>query len=194
MNKKLFTIVLLIATVFYLVGCDRNLNSTWSIESSLYNVQEVVDDFKSSEAKYAVEINKEENQWVQHVYIWNNELRRDLRNDLIQIVVQVNDSINKTVSFEFGDKIVINNKYIEFDASSDLTEEIIGIIFPKKFSASLNDFWTEINYLIIRLETLEYFGDTEVINIQIKTTEELLLYHLEKGKTYYNLELNLLMQ
>jgi len=191
MNKKLINIVLLLITVFYLVGCDRNLNSTLSIESSLYNVQEVVDDFKSSESKYAVEINQEENQWIQYIYIWNNELRRDLRNDLIQIVGQVDDSNNKIVSFKFGDKIVINNKDIEFDASSDLTEEIISIIFPENFNVSLNDFWKEINYLIIRLETLEYFGDTEVINIQIKTTEELLLGNLEKGKIYYSLELNL---
>lgn len=191
MNKKLINIVLLLITVFYLVGCDRNLNSTLSIESSLYNVQEVVDDFKSSESKYAVEINQEENQWTQYIYIWNNELRRDLRNDLIQIVGQVDDSNNKIVSFKFGDKIVINNKDIEFDASSDLTEEIISIIFPKNFNVSLNDFWKEINYLIIRLETLEYFGDTEVINIKIKTTEELLLGNLEKGKIYYSLELNL---
>lgn len=194
MNKKLINIVLLLITVFYLVGCDRNLNSTLSIESSLYNVQEVVDDFKSSESKYAVEINQEENQWTQYIYIWNNELRRDLRNDLIQIVGQVDDSNNKIVSFKFGDKIVINNKDIEFDASSDLTEEIISIIFPENFNASLNDFWKEINYLIIRLETLEYFGDTEVINIQIKTTEELLLGNLEKGKIYYSLELNLWVQ
>ena len=163
MNKKLINIVLLLITVFYLVGCDRNLNSTLSIESSLYNVQEVVDDFKSSESKYAVEINQEENQWTQYIYIWNNELRRDLRNDLIQIVGQVDDSNNKIVSFKFGDKIVINNKDIEFDASSDLTEEIISIIFPENFNVSLNDFWKEINYLIIRLETLEYFGDTEEI-------------------------------
>ncbi|MFA5474450.1 MAG: hypothetical protein WC225_02830 [Acholeplasmataceae bacterium] len=191
MNKKLINIVLLLITVFYLVGCDRNLNSTLSIESSLYNVQEVVDDFKSSESKYAVEINQEENQWTQYIYIWNNELRRDLRNDLIQIVGQVDDSNNKIVSFKFGDKIVINNKDIEFDASSDLTEEIISIIFPENFNVSLNDFWKEINYLIIRLETLEYFGDTEVINIKIKTTEELLLGNLEKGKIYYSLELNL---
>lgn len=194
MNKKLINIVLLLITVFYLVGCDRNLNSTLSIESSLYNVQEVVDDFKSSESKYAVEINQEENQWIQYIYIWNNELRRDLRNDLIQIVGQVDDSNNKIVSFKFGDKIVINNKDIEFDASSDLTEEIISIIFPENFNVSLNDFWKEINYLIIRLETLEYFGDTEVINIQIKTTEELLLGNLEKGKIYYSLELNLWVQ
>ena len=191
MNKKLINIVLLLITVFYLVGCDRNLNSTLLIESSLYNVQEVVDDFKSSESKYAVEINQEENQWTQYIYIWNNELRRDLRNDLIQIVGQVDDSNNKIVSFKFGDKIVINNKDIEFDASSDLTEEIISIIFPENFNVSLNDFWKEINYLIIRLETLEYFGDTEVINIKIKTTEELLLGNLEKGKIYYSLELNL---
>ena len=191
MNKKLINIVLLLITVFYLVGCDRNLNSTLSIESSLYNVQEVVDDFKSSESKYAVEINQEENQWTQYIYIWNNELRRDLRNDLIQIVGQVDDSNNKIVSFKFGDKIVINNKDIEFDASSDLTEEIISIIFPENFNVSLNDFWKEINYLIIRLETLEYFGDTEVINIKIKTTEELLLGNLEKGQIYYSLELNL---
>ena len=159
MNKKLINIVLLLITVFYLVGCDRNLNSTLSIESSLYNVQEVVDDFKSSESKYAVEINQEENQWTQYIYIWNNELRRDLRNDLIQIVGQVDDSNNKIVSFKFGDKIVINNKV-----------KVADVRLEKRFT------FKSSNNVLLQISNQEYvvYGRPSDLDFEIRLNHQLV--------------------
>lgn len=108
-------------------------------------------------------------------------------------ITQIRDSIdgnsNKVVSFEFGDKILINNKVIEFEGTTDLTKEVINIMFPNEFNMALNEFYNHIFYVIIRLETLEQHGDTEVIDIVIKTTEELVLSDLEKGRIYYSLEL-----
>lgn len=189
MNKKILSVVFIIILTF-LVGCSNNLQSSLSIESSLYNNQELVEDFKNSDSMFAIEISKEENEWIQHIYIWNNKLRRNLRSDLIQIIESIDGNSEKIVSFEFGNKILINNKIIEFEGTSDLTKEVINIIFPNKFNMALNEFNNHIFFLIIRLETLEQHGDTEVIDIKIKTTEELVLSNLEKGRIYYSLELN----
>ena len=189
MNKKILSAVILIITLTFLVGCSNKLQSTLSIESSLYNNQELIEDFKNSDSLFAIEILKEENEWIQHIYIWNNKLRRDLRSDLIQIRDSIDGNSNKVVSFEFGDKILINNKVIEFEKTTDLTKEVINIMFPNKFNMALNEFYNHIFYVIIRLETLEQHGDTEVIDIEIKTTEELVLFDLEKGRIYYSLEL-----
>lgn len=194
MNKKLLSFVFLIITLSFLVGCGHNLQSTLSIESSLYNNQEIVDDFINSDSKFAVKVTQEENQWIQNIYIWNNALRRDLRNDLIQITNHVDGNSKKIVSFEFGEKIIINNKDIKFNAISDLSKEVIDIMFPNKFNMSLNEFYNHLAYLIIRLETLEKHGDTEVIDIEIKTTEKLVLSDLEKDKIYYSQELGFKFQ
>lgn len=190
MFKKISSFVISIIILTFLVGCGKNLQSTLSIDSRLYNNQELVEDFKNSDSMFAVEITKEEDEWIQHIYIWNNKLRRDLRIDLIQIMNSIDRNSITTVSFEFSEKIIINNKDIKFDASSDLTKEVINIMFPNKFNISLNEFYDNVYYLMIRLETLEQHGDTEVIDIEIKTTEDLVLSNLEKGKIYYSSELS----
>lgn len=188
--KKLLTLLLSIMTLMLcLVGCNQ-VKST--VEFSSYMIgsligqeekteeDELVERLKSSNALYAYKIDKQETSTTQIVYVWNNLLRRELRLDIRQIYLSVPDE-DKSVTIKiYEDSTVkIDNKNIDFEATSDLSFAVLRAIFPKESTVNAKEFRNIFREMAVRLETLEQFGDTEVIAIQTVTSSELLFGNTE---------------
>ena len=188
--KKILSILLSIMTLMLcLVGCNQ-VKSTVEFSSymigSLIGQEEkteedkLVERLKSSGALYAYKIDKQETSTTQIVYVWNNLLRRELRLDIRQIYLSVPDE-DKSVTIKiYEDSTVkIDNKNIDFEATSDLSFAVLRAIFPKESTVNAKEFRDIFREMAIRLETLEQFGDTEVIAIQTVTSSELLFGNTE---------------
>ena len=188
--KKLLTLLLSIMTLMLcLVGCNQ-VKSTVEFSSymigSLIGQEEkteedkLVERLKSSGALYAYKIDEQETSTTQIVYVWNNLLRRELRLDIRQIYLSVPDE-DKSVTIKiYEDSTVkIDNKNIDFEATSDLSFAVLRAIFPKESTVNAKEFRNIFREMAVRLETLEQFGDTEVIAIQTVTSSELLFGNTE---------------
>lgn len=188
--KKLLTLLLSIMTLMLcLVGCNQ-VKSTVEFSSymigSLIGQEEkteedkLVERLKSSDALYAYKIDKKETSTTQIIYVWDNLLRRELRLDIRQIYLSVPDK-DKSVTIQiYEDSTVkIDNKNIDFEATSDLSFAVLRAIFPKESTVNAKEFRNIFREMAVRLETLEQFGDTEVIAIQTVTSSELLFGNTE---------------
>lgn len=188
--KKILSILLsIMAFMLCLVGCNQ-VKST--VEFSSYMIgsligqeekteeDELVERLKSSNALYAYKIDKQETSATQIIYVWDNLLRRELRLDIRQIYLSVPDK-DKSVTIQiYEDSTVkIDNKNIDFEATSDLSFAVLRAIFPKESTVNAKEFRDIFREMAIRLETLEQFGDTEVIAIQTVTSSELLFGNTE---------------
>ena len=188
--KKLCTLLLsIIIGMLCLVGCNQ-VKST--VEFSSYMIgsligqeekteeDQLVERLKSSDALYAYKIDKQETSTTQIVYVWDNLLRRELRLDIRQIYLSVPDE-DKSVTIKiYEDSTVkIDNKNIDFEATSDLSFAVLRAIFPKESTVNAKEFRNIFREMAVRLETLEQFGDTEVIAIQTVTSSELLFGNTE---------------
>ena len=188
--KKLCTLLLsIIVGMLCLVGCNQ-VKST--VEFSSYMIgsligqeekteeDQLVERLKSSDALYAYKIDKQETSTTQIVYVWDNLLRRELRLDIRQISLSVPDKDKSVTIRIYEDSTVkIDNKNIDFEATSDLSFAVLRAIFPKESTVNAKEFRNIFREMAVRLETLEQFGDTEVIAIQTVTSSELLFGNTE---------------
>ena len=188
--KKIVALALTIMTLlFCLVGCNQEKST---VEFSSYMIgsligqeekteeDQLVERLKSSDALYAYKIDKQETSTTQIVYVWDNLLRRELRLDIIQIYNAVPEKDKSVTIYVNADSTVkIDNKNIEFAPSSDLSFAVLRAIFPEESTVNAKEFRDIFREMAIRLETLEQFGDTEVIAIQTVTASTLLFGNTE---------------
>ena len=71
-----------------------------------------------------------------------------------------------TISISADGIIKINNKEIAFEPSSELSFAVLRAIIPAEAKVNAQAFRRIFREMIIRLETVEYLGDTEVIAIE----------------------------
>ena len=156
-------------------GCNKASDNYAFLSSYMLNSQDrnVPDDdvveemLLPSEALFAYKIDRTESNKVQTVYVWHNLLRRELRLDIMQIYDAVPDK-DKDISISIStDGIIkINNKEIEFEPSSELSFAVLRAIIPANAKVNAQTIRRVFREMIIRLETVEYLGDTEVIAIE----------------------------
>ena len=156
-------------------GCNKASDNYAFLSSYMLNSQDrnVPDDdvveemLLPSEALFAYKIDRTESNKVQTVYVWHNLLRRELRLDIMQIYDAVPDK-DKDISISIStDGIIkINNKEIEFEPSSELSFAVLRAILPANAKVNAQTIRRVFREMIIRLETVEYLGDTEVIAIE----------------------------
>ena len=157
--KKLFMLIIITCLLFS--GCSQAKSETVSISS--YTIgNEIRDSLLSSNSLFAYEISKTETETTQMVYVWNNLLRRQLWVDLQQIYDNIPNE-EKIITIENGAVIKIDHKEINYESSSDLSRAVLNAILPKVSSVQAKSFRRELRDMIIRLETVDYLGDTEVI-------------------------------
>ncbi|HPG42180.1 MAG TPA: hypothetical protein PLJ98_00035 [Acholeplasmataceae bacterium] len=189
MNKiKLISILLL---CLILLSCSSK-ESNIRLDSSLLNDLELVDRLKQDDPLFAFKLSKDGDTYQQTIYIWNNQLRRDLREDLIMLYDLLDETSEKVNDYSFrydelDDQLTfyINNKLVGEIGNSSLTRHIIRAIFPEEFSYASYEFASRLGIIIIRLETLESYGDTEVICIITETNDELLFVEYELNIIHY---------
>lgn len=186
--KKIIAFLLIIFSVFPLGGCNEIENDNCKISSYMIDNQ-ASEEMLNSEALFAYEISISDNVSLQIIYVWDNLLRRELRNDLLQIYNSIPDK-DKNVTIEFDEKIIINDKDISFKESSELSLVVLRSIFLTETKMNGKELRENLNSMIIRLETLEEFGDTEVIAIQTITEERTNLRSQENGKIIFVNNLN----
>ena len=120
-----------------------------------------------SEALFAYKLERTESNKIQTVYVWHNLLRRELRLDIMQIYEAMPDKDKDvTISISTDGIIKIDNKEIAFEPSSELSFAVLRAIIPAEAKVNAQTFRRIFREMIIRLETVEYLGDTEVIAIE----------------------------
>lgn len=181
--KKVITFLLIIFFVFSLVGCNEIEKDNCSISSYMVDNRDS-EEMLNSESLFAYEISISDNICLQIIYVWDNLLRRELRSDLLQIYDAMPDE-DKNVTIEFDEKIKINDKDILFKESSELSLVVLRSIFLTETKMNSKELRENLRSMIIRLETLEEFGDSEVIAIQTITKERTNLKFHENGKIIY---------
>ena len=185
MKKSLMMLMIIIC--FLLLGCSQTKSETASFSSYMID-NEITDSLLSSDGLFAYEISKTETDTIQVLYIWNNLLRRQLRLDLQQIYDNIPNE-EKIVTIENDIALKIDNKEIDFESTSDLSRVVLNAILPKVSNVQAKSFRRELQDMIIRLETLESLGDTEVIVLKTTASEGMLLENCENGtvKLVYDL-------
>jgi len=160
-------------------GCSQVKSETVSISSYMIG-NEIRDSLLSSNSLFAYEISKTETEITQVVYVWNNLLRRQLWVDLQQIYKYIPNE-EKIVTIENDVVIKIDHKEINYESSSDLSRAVLNAILPKVSNVQAKSFRRELRDMIIRLETVDYLGDTEVIVLKTIANEEMRLGNCENG-------------
>lgn len=174
-KRLLFIVLSMILCISAFSGCNKASDNYAFFSSYMVNSQDrdVPDDdmieekLLPSEALFAYKLERTESNKIQTVYVWHNLLRRELRLDIMQIYDAVPDK-NKdvTISVSTDGIIKINNKEIEFEPSSELSFAVLRAIIPAEAKVNAQTFRRIFREMIIRLETVEYLGDTEVIAIE----------------------------
>jgi len=175
--KKSFMMIIIICLLFS--GCSQVKSETVSISSYMIG-NEIRDSLLSSNSLFAYEISKTETEITQVVYVWNNLLRRQLWVDLQQIYKYIPNE-EKIVTIENDVVIKIDHKEINYESSSDLSRAVLNAILPKVSNVQAKSFRRELRDMIIRLETVDYLGDTEVIVLKTIANEEMRLGNCENG-------------
>ena len=175
--KKSFMMIIIICLLFS--GGSQVKSETVSISSYMIG-NEIRDSLLSSNSLFAYEISKTETEITQVVYVWNNLLRRQLWVDLQQIYKYIPNE-EKIVTIENDVVIKIDHKEINYESSSDLSRAVLNAILPKVSNVQAKSFRRELRDMIIRLETVDYLGDTEVIVLKTITNEEMRLGNCENG-------------
>jgi hypothetical protein len=190
MMKKIRLIAILFMGVL-LIACSSQ-ESSISLDSLLLNDVDLVDRLKQDDPLFAFNMSKDGDTYQQTIYLWNNQLRRDLREDLIMLYDLLDETSEKVNDYslvydELDDRLTfyINNKRVGEIGNSSLTRHIIRSIFPEEFSYTSFEFASQLGEIIIRLETLESYGDTEVICIITETNDELLFAEYELNMIHY---------
>ena len=176
--KRLFLMIIIICLLFS--GCSQVKSETVSISSYMIG-NEIRDSLLSSNSLFAYEISKTGTETTQVVYVWNNLLRRQLWVDLQQIYNNIPNE-EKIIIIENDVVIKINHKEIDYESSSDLSRAVLNAILPKVSNVQAKSFRRELRDMIIRLETVDYLGDTEVIVLKTIANEEMRLGICEDSK------------
>ncbi len=175
--KRLILIVLaLILGISVFAGCKSEPEKYVSVSSYMLGSpdrdeptdQEIEERLLASKALFAYKLGKTESRTLQTVYVWDNLLRRELRLDLMQLCDAVPDK-DKEITISVSNEIHIAKKPIEFTPSSELSFAVLKTIFPLELQVNAQTLKQGLRELIIRLETVDYLGDTEVIAIQTIT-------------------------
>lgn len=174
-KRLLFIVLSMILCISAFSGCNKASDNYAFFSSYMVNSQDrdVPDDdmieekLLPSEALFAYKLERTESNKIQTVYVWHNLLRRELRLDIMQIYDAVPDKDKDiTISISTDGIIKINNKEIEFEPSSELSFAVLRAIIPAEAKVNAKTFRRIFREMIIRLETVEYLGDTEVIAIE----------------------------
>ena len=174
-KRLLFIVLSMILCISAFSGCNKASDNYAFFSSYMVNSQDrdVPDDdmieekLLPSEALFAYKLERTESNKIQTVYVWHNLLRRELRLDIMQIYDAVPDKDKDiTISVSTDGIIKINNKEIEFEPSSELSFAVLRAIIPAEAKVNAQTFRRIFREMIIRLETVEYLGDTEVIAIE----------------------------
>jgi hypothetical protein len=190
--KKTYSLILLIVSLFMIGGCNAK-EETATFDSYLLSDILFGDELKSLDAKFAVEITKSNNIYTQTFFIWNNELRRALRADLILLASKLDFENNRVSSYKTSITksnesvniiISMNRKELKSYTESELSTLIIAALLPQSFYSNQNEFLLALFVMIARLETLEEFGDTEVVCLEVKTNESLILSQIDLESLY----------
>ena len=189
MKKGFLIILTLLLCLSVFTGCGESKGETASFASymlgsgdrDIQNDSRIGDDLLSSDALFAFEIAKTGSGTIQTIYVWNNRLRRELRLDLMELYDAVPDK-DRIITIEIDGKIKIDGKEITLESGSDLSHAVLRTIFPAESQVNAQTFRRTFMEMIVRLETLEAFGDTEVIAIQTTSDTGLLLEDQEIGK------------
>ena len=175
MKSLLFIVLSMILCISAFSGCNKASDNYAFFSSYMVNSQDrdVPDDdmieekLLPSEALFAYKLVRTESNKIQTVYVWHNLLRRELRLDIMQIYDAVPDKDKDvTISVSTDGVIKINNKEIAFEPSSELSFAVLRAIIPAEAKVNAQAFRRIFREMIIRLETVEYLGDTEVIAIE----------------------------
>ena len=174
-KRLLFIVLSMILCISAFSGCNKASDNYAFFSSYMVNSQDrdVPDDdmieekLLPSEALFAYKLERTESNKIQTVYVWHNLLRRELRLDIMQIYDAVPDKDKDiTISISTDGIIKINNKEIVFEPSSELSFAVLRAIIPLEAKVNAQTFRRIFREMIIRLETVEYLGDTEVIAIE----------------------------
>ena len=174
-KRLLFIVLSMILCISAFSGCNKASDNYAFFSSYMVNSQDrdVPDDdmieekLLPSEALFAYKLDRTESNKIQTVYVWHNLLRRELRLDIMQIYDAVPDKDKDiTISVSTDGVIKINNKEIAFEPSSELSFAVLRAIIPAEAKVNAQTFRRIFREMIIRLETVEYLGDTEVIAIE----------------------------
>ena len=174
-KRLLFIVLSMILCISAFSGCNKASDNYAFFSSYMVNSQDrdVPDDdiieekLLPSEALFAYKLDRTESNKIQTVYVWHNLLRRELRLDIMQIYEAMPDKDKDvTISVSTDGVIKINNKEIAFEPSSELSFAVLRAIIPAEAKINAQTFRRIFREMIIRLETVEYLGDTEVIAIE----------------------------
>ena len=174
-KRLLFIVLAMILCISAFSGCNKASDNYAFFSSYMVNSQDrdVPDDdiieekLLPSEALFAYKLDRTESNNIQTVYVWHNLLRRELRLDIMQIYDAVPDKDKDiTISVSTDGVIKINNKEIAFEPSSELSFAVLRAIIPANAKVNAQAIRRVFREMIIRLETVEYLGDTEVIAIE----------------------------
>lgn len=171
--KKVFAAMILLFCLV-MTGCNNKHEITARFDSYLVNDEETYNKLTSSDALYAYEITKSGDEVTQTIYIWNNQLRRDLWKDLVEISHSLPEE-DKIILVENDGVLKVKSKTIEYSNSSSSSAEVINELIPFKSYVDAREFLLQIRCMFVRLETLEKLGVTEVIALQTITSENLYL-------------------
>lgn len=174
-KRLLFIVLSMILCISAFSGCNKASDNYAFFSSYMVNSQDrdVPDDdmieekLLPSEALFAYKLERTESNKIQTVYVWHNLLRRELRLDIMQIYEAMPDKDKDvTISVSTDGVIKINNKEIAFEPSSELSFAVLRAIIPAEAKVNAQTFRRIFREMIIRLETVEYLGNTEVIAIE----------------------------
>ena len=174
-KRLLFIVLSMILCISAFSGCNKASDNYAFFSSYMVNSQDrdVPDDdmieekLLPSEALFAYKLERTESNKIQTVYVWHNLLRRELRLDIMRIYEAMPDKDKDvTISVSTDGVIKINNKEIAFEPSSELSFAVLRAIIPAEAKVNAQTFRRIFREMIIRLETVEYLGDTEVIAIE----------------------------
>jgi hypothetical protein len=165
MRSKLIVLLLFITV---LTGCTR-LENNIEFESELLSDQLLVDTLKESEALFAFHVIEENNLKTQEVFVWKNSLRTELRNDLLKILEKLDKDNGKIVKMSLDQFMKEDLNEQDSSYSSETSRRVIELLFPSEFNISSETLYQNLMHMVIRLETLPQYGDTEVISLKTIT-------------------------
>ena len=191
MKRSLLFLLTVICCTSLLFGCGRTDAAPAFFESYLLGSTDRDAFMESdlalgkrlleSDALFAYRVTKTEKHTVQVVYVWDNLLRRELRLDLMKLYDAIPDR-DQEITLSMGETIGIGMKELAFTPCSSLSDTVFRAIFPSESKVNAKTLRNALRQMIIRLETLEAFGDTEVIALQTLTEGSLTLAEKETGE------------
>lgn len=189
--EKITVLVLVLLNLLILSGCQKKEASV-SFDSYLLSDTLLVEDLKNSDDQFAFIITESNQTYTQTIYIWDNKLRRELRQELIQLTSLLESETRRVSLFQTvvnlnpleDFKITLNHRDLMEYPDVNLSSFIISVLFPRSFYIKESELKQSLLDMIIRLETLEEHGDTEVILIQTITNEDIRLYQVDLNVMY----------